>query len=82
MEKTRLHWRSFDWHAAALACFLTRWSVAINIAINSVMIEITTKSSISVKPFRLRMTVLLLFQRRLFQTNIPGCDVSRGAFLL
>jgi hypothetical protein len=38
--------------------------VGSNIAINSAMIAITTKSSIKVKPFGLRMTILLLFQRR------------------
>jgi hypothetical protein len=43
------------------------------------MIEITTKSSINVNPFALRMTILLLSQRRIFQTNILGCDDSHGA---
>jgi hypothetical protein len=46
------------------------------------MIEITTKSSINVNPFRLRMTTDLLSFRRIFQTNILGCDESRVASLL
>jgi hypothetical protein len=43
----------------AFACFLTRWSVGSNIAINSAMTAITTKSSINVNPFDLRMMVFL-----------------------
>jgi len=39
-------------------------------AINNTMTEITTKSSINVKPFGLRMTASLLSRRRFFQTDI------------
>ena len=48
------HCLSFDWQPTALACLLTRCSVGSNIAINNAMTAITTKSSISVKPFVLR----------------------------
>jgi hypothetical protein len=48
MEKTTPHCRRFDWQATALACFLTLWIAGIRIAISSAMMEITTKSSISV----------------------------------
>lgn len=52
-RKKRLHWCIFDRHAAAMACFFTRFSAGINIAISSAMMEITNKSSINVNPLRL-----------------------------
>jgi hypothetical protein len=44
------------WQTIALAWFRILWRVGSNIAINSVRMAITTKSSISVNPFGLRMT--------------------------
>jgi hypothetical protein len=53
------HCFRFDWQTTALACLLTRCNVGSNIAINNAIMAITTKSSIKVKPFDLRMMVLL-----------------------
>jgi hypothetical protein len=65
MEKTRLHWCRFDWHTTALARFLARWRVGTNIPSSKAMLAITTRSSINVNPFALRMTILLLSKKDL-----------------
>ena len=52
-------------HTTPLACFFTRCSAGINIAINKAIIAITTKSSIKVNASRLNK-IVLLFARRFF----------------
>jgi hypothetical protein len=61
-----------DIQATACACFLTRCSEGINIAINNAIMAITTKSSIKVKPLALCTILALLFAlfvltRRVYQ---------------
>jgi hypothetical protein len=46
------HCLRLAWQITDFACFLTRWSAGINIAINNAMIAITTRSSINVNPVR------------------------------
>jgi hypothetical protein len=65
MAKIVPHCLRFDWQITVFACFLTRCSAGINIAINNAMIAITTNSSINVKPFALRITFDHLFQREI-----------------
>jgi hypothetical protein len=55
MAKMVPHCLRFDRQRTVFACFLTRCSAGINIAINNAMIAITTSSSINVNPFRLHM---------------------------
>jgi hypothetical protein len=45
----------FDLQKINLACFLTRCKAGINTPINSAIMAITTNSSISVNPVRLRV---------------------------
>jgi len=51
---------------AKMGPFRTLWRAGSNIAINNTTMEITTKSSINVKPFGLRLTASFLFRRRFF----------------
>jgi hypothetical protein len=55
-----------------LPCSLTRFRAGIKMAINTAMIAITTKSSISVNPIFLRIknTFLVLCQKNKFLNNI------------
>ncbi len=53
MVNTRPICLRLDSQATDFACFLTRCSAGINIAINNAMIPITTRSSINVKPVRI-----------------------------
>ena len=83
------HCLRFDRQATALACFFTRCNAGINIAINSAIMAITTKSSINVNPFlrivsRIpdsRFSILVEYRVGLFQprTNCPPGDTSLPA---